>query len=315
MKRAALWALPIAPLACHSAPIPSPEDLPPVEVTQYCEQSRILVGTTTRCHIVLEHEEELSPHVGTADIRIEGLSIKETGQGPDTSIPGRRQQHDWLEIEVERAGIYELPSVSVSYLDKTDEKREAKSERVFLAGVNEVPGSEDDLRDLRIQGPPETPLWMWIASLSAGLAIVVLALFLVLWRRHRGTHSEEPSPEERIRLELDALAAMNLDSLEARRRFCFRITASMRSYLETLCDINASDLTTPEITSALGRTWLPRELCAEFVQVLRAADRVKFAGEPGDRDELLRLHRLSARFVDRALRDPPSAATPEKASL
>ncbi|MEM6274030.1 MAG: hypothetical protein AAF735_02215 [Myxococcota bacterium] len=314
MKRAALCASLMGTIACESTPSPI-DRLAPVEVKQYCEQSRVLVGATTRCHIILEHDEALSPDLETPDVRVEGLTVKNTGEGPDTSIPGRRQQHYWFELEIERAQIYELPSLSVSYLDKTDEKREAKSERVFLSGVNELPDAQDDLRDLRVQNPPGTPRWVWVASLSVGIAILAFALLLIWRRSRRDVDAEELSPEERIRRELDALAAMNLDSPDARRRFCFRITGSMRVYLETLCDINASDLTTPEIDSALAGTWLPRQLCVEFVQVLRAADRVKFAGEPGDQGELIRLHRLSTRFVDRARRDPPTGATPEEASL
>ncbi|MEL6545217.1 MAG: hypothetical protein AAFQ82_11375, partial [Myxococcota bacterium] len=112
------------------------------------------------------------------------------------------------------------------------------------------------------------------------------------------------TPEEQVREALTQLAAIDVSHQSGAREFCFGLTVAMKSYLEALCDINASDMTTPEISSAIENTRLPREHRIEFVQLMRAADRVKYAGDAAHVDELRRLHQVATRFVDRAQPEP-----------
>lgn len=166
---------------------------------------------------------------------------------------------------------------------------------------------------LDIAGPVAIP-WDWRAWLVLGL--VTLALAVLAWWAGRRFHrpptpvpAAPPLPAHvRALNELEAA----LQDLPEPERFCTRVSAVLRRYIEERFGVNAPDRTTEEFLAELRAGDGPlsaeqQELLADF---LTRCDLVKFApGYPATEEELRALHQTAWRLVRETEPVAPPPAT------
>ncbi len=308
-------ALVLAAWSSGSVPVSS-DSYEPVELDAFVDRSQTVVGMRVMFRVVLEHRSTLDVELRAPSDELDALPIVRSGREETRPLAGRARRTQWYSLEPAREGLLKLPSFEARFRDEAGDEQTLATENVYVT-VSASPKNdpESELRD--IWGPTaltELP-WWWFALGALGLVLVAV----VLWRFLHGAGEDVVAPltpEELVRQRLERLATFDVSTRDGAREFCFELTEALRAHLESLCDVNASDLTTQEISTAIQTTWLATDVRTELVQVLRAADRVKFAGDRVDVSELRRLHRLAVRFVDRARPDPSigSDSGEEKAS-
>ncbi|MEM6532876.1 MAG: hypothetical protein AAF654_09635 [Myxococcota bacterium] len=300
MRRSLLIAA--AAAACAEPAVVEPSTPGPAELEAYVERSRVRPGEEVTYRLVLERNENVEVRMAPPGEDLGDLTVVERGQIDDEPYPGRLRTVFWYRVQAPRARVYELPTFRATYV-QAGETVELATRTVFIEAANEPPSDENELKDIRVPGAP-TPVLPWILASAAALAVLGLVLGWLKRNRNTSSAATTETPEQRVRRRLDGLTAIEASTQEGARRLCFELTEALKEYLETLCDINASDLTTQEIASSIQGTWLPTAIRDEFLQVLNAADRVKFAGEVTSVEALQRLVRMATHFVDHAHRDP-----------
>lgn len=317
MVRRPLLSTALLLAACGPQTVPlEPSAEAAVELDAYVDRSQTPVGKRVMLRVVLDHRREIEVELRAPTEALDALPVVKSGREESRSLPGRVRWTQWYSLEPNRAGVLVVPAFEARFQDANGQPQSVATEAVYIDVTAEPKADPDsEIRDIWGPSPLTEFPWGWIVAGAAALLLLAVAL----WRFVRGRAETPPpalSPEERVRQQLDRLATFDVSSQEGARLFCFELTEALKRYLESLCDLNASDLTTQEIAVAIQTTWLAHEQRVELIQVLRAADRVKFAGDRADVAELRRLHQSALRFVDRAFPDPTvhADANEERAS-
>jgi len=169
-----------------------------------------------------------------------------------------------------------------------------------------------DIRDIK---PPIaiTSVWEWVGWVLAGLAIIVLGVFVWRWwQKRRSEIPMEPPVPAHLRAKQKLQEALAL--LARPKPFCILVSDTIRSYLEEQFDFHAPERTTEEFLHELQATDLVSPEQKESLgQFLESCDLVKFARyEPGE-PELRELHDSAVRLVEETVPKPelPQTETPE----
>jgi hypothetical protein len=111
---------------------------------------------------------------------------------------------------------------------------------------------------------------------------------------------------------LERLGATEPIGDAAVRRYYFALSEIVRAYIEGRFELNATDLTSEEIVSSLGRLELDDVQARGLRAFLAATDAVKFAAHRPQRAEIGALLEWARRFVQatRAVEPAPSAVEP-----
>lgn len=139
----------------------------------------------------------------------------------------------------------------------------------------------------------------YIGGLLLLAAIIVLIVLLV--RRHKSHLSEQESSEPPYITALKALEKYRGDKYWApdkQKAMYSGITDTLRTYIESRFEVNAEEMTTAEIFSALkGHEDIPEDLLKEVKALFELSDYVKFAKHTASDDDNVRAVPVAVRFV------------------
>ena len=198
-------------------------------------------------------------------------------------------------------GTYHLPDIPV--LRRVDGKEDTL---VFAASEMEVKTMPVDTatfvpHDLKGQiGYPLTArdILPW---LLCGLGLAALIAAILLWRERRKTRERQAEAEPAHIVALRRLEHFRGEKYWApdkQKIFYSGVTDALKAYIEARYEVDAPEMTTAELFSALERTGdLDRDLCAELRQLFERADFVKFAKYLASDEENAAVLPLSVRFV------------------
>jgi hypothetical protein len=222
-----------------------PLELPPFQVADpRCERQPIAAGATeatTTCSLQLSLFELEEREIPTVSL------TAETEQGEK---------------------VLEVPGTKVKGVGITDPA--APTETLSLQDIK--PAVPLRVRTLR-------PLYWALGLLAAAGAVIAL----VLWLRKRARRGPEPipaiplAPHERARRRLAELRALDLPARGRQREHFFRLSEIVREYLSGRYGLNALDLTTGELLTALRQVHAPSLDREGFAAWCRQADSVKYA--------------------------------------
>ncbi|MEM7481360.1 MAG: hypothetical protein AAF481_09315 [Acidobacteriota bacterium] len=309
----------------------APQDPPPpVEASTSVDRAVATTGDLLMYTLVVEHDPEIEVEIPEAGSEIAGFRIIELGREDSRGDPvesnGRITETRWYQLRADLVGSYVLPSVTVSWQRRdSDETGRVETSEIFVEVESVLPadGEATDIRGLkplrRIEsGPP----WEWIAAGAGGALLLTILAFWWWYRRREETPEPAIPPHEVAFAALDELRGADFSDPEAVRRFAFRISEVMRTYVEGRFGLNATDLTTEEIlprlsdhreltTSAAGDPDAARPPGAQLATFLRATDRVKFAGHSPTEPEIQTIYEDALSFVERTVPPPEPAAGEE----
>jgi hypothetical protein len=285
LSAAALAAV-LAGCVAAEAPAPAPAadgPRPPVEATTAVDRAVATTGDVITYTVTVEHDPEFETELPEPGAEIAGFRIFDLGREKPAERRGRRIERRWYKLRADLVGSYVLPPVTVSYrpaasADGDWQTIETSAIFVEVESVLPADGEAADIRDLKPlrrvrRGPP----WLWIGAGLAGLLLAAAAAWF--WYRRPRPEAPPIAPHVLAFGELDELRrATDFDDPRAVRRFHFRISEVVRTYVEGRWGLNATDLTTeeilPELTELADLAAAEKARLSEF---LRATDRVKFA--------------------------------------
>jgi len=325
---ALLLSLVLLLAACAEEAPPAPaEPKAPVEAASSVDRAVATTGDVLTYTVTVDYDPAYTVEIPEPGAEIAGFRITDLGREEPREAAGRVIEERWYRLRADLVGSYVLPPVSVTYSasrpsdlpdeeeDETaDESESATSEEavssletvqtsaIFVEVESVLPGDGDeaatDIRDLKpLQEVAPALPWVWIIAGAAALLLLLVA-FLLLRRRPAKVVPPEPAHEVAFR-ELNALRGTDFTDPEAVRRFYFRISEVVRTYVEGRFGLNATDLTTEEIVAELPKlTSLqggPRQQLETF---LEDTDRVKFADSATTEDEIGSTYDRALSFVE-----------------
>jgi hypothetical protein len=222
-----------------------------------------------------------------------------------------------LRLAAFRAGNLPLPPVTAG-IESAPPHAARTPDDLVLSIRSVLPASAEEgvaPEPMPEAGPRPFPLPVAFHWTVAALALAAAALAWALRRRAAGVGAVAgPVPPL---VELDgALATLGDAAPEAGHA---ALSHALRRFLGRSFGIPALESTTRELAQRLDRRGLARDLVRRTLELLRAADGVKFARRPATSEELARRSaeaRAVAAAIDAHLRppDPAEAAFPEAAA-
>jgi hypothetical protein len=173
-------------------------------------------------------------------------------------------------------------------------------------------------RDLKPQASlPRPPAWPWVVL---GLLGAALLFFVLRWLRSHWRAKSRPEdsppvddrfPEEIAYDKLARVAALDLPGQGEFKRHYTLVTGCLRTYIEGIYGIPASDRTTRELMAALRCAQADRQPLASLHDLLTQADLVKFAKLRPSVDQARATLTQASEFIDRTKPDRAPATEGE----
>jgi len=262
----------------------------PIEVRSGVDRAVATTGDVITYQVSIEHDAKLVIEQPQTGSEIGGFRIIDLGR-EESEEKGRKHRKQWFELRADLVGSYVLPSISVRYRPQHDETLAAgqpeawqtvETSEIFVEVASVLAEGEEptELRDIKPLHPPPPRPWTLIALITGGLLLTALGL-LLWWRKRRAQETLEAArlpPHEEAFAQLSGLRDIEASDPEAVRRWYFRLSEVVRTYIEGRFGLNATDLTTPEIDDALSTLKaLAGEQQGSLKQFLHHSDDVKFA--------------------------------------
>jgi hypothetical protein len=297
----------------------TPAERFPVETRATVDRAIATTGDIINYRVTVNYDAGYDVEIPEPGAEIAGFRIIDVGrEEPRPLRDGRIEEERWYQLRADLIGSYVLPPVTVSYRERSEAKREPESDdstvpldsdlesvktsAIFVEVESVLPtdGQAEDIRDLkplrRIQ--PRWP-WPWIGVAIAGVLALLGAALYFLRRARRGLEEPATPPHERAFELLRALRETDFEDPEAVRRFYFSISEAIREYVEGRYGLNATDLTTEEIVSALPTLEkLGGEERGSLRLFLVDTDQVKFADHEPSQPEIEETYERALDFVE-----------------
>ncbi len=316
-----VWAV-VALVGCaEPAPPVAREPKAPVEASASVDRAVATTGDVLTFRVTVDHDPAYAVEIPEAGARIQGFRIVDVEREEPVERAGRIVREHVYRLRADLVGSYILPSISVRYRPADAAEGAVagavETSEIFVEVESVLPadGSAEDIRELKPLRPLEARRSWWIAAIAVG-ALAALAVAVWLYRRRRATAHAPPlePPHEVAFRALDALRGTDFGDPAAVRRFYFRVSETIRVYVEGRFGLNATDLTTEEILERLpavdGLDQREGTLIAGF---LEHTDRVKFAEHQPSEPEIETTYESALGFVE-ATRLRPEAAEEELAA-
>jgi len=179
-------------------------------------------------------------------------------------------------------GELSIPPFEVTYSDANGAEERITSPPVSIAVTSLIGSATPQMRDIKppMSIPFQMTAWLyWVLGAIAVLIIVILAA--VFWKRPK---QELEAPAEPI-IPADVWALGELRKLrlgpllrdKASKQLSIAVSEIIRTYMERRYGMNAMDMTTEEIMTALEETEIAKEIDAEFGEFFSITDLIKFA--------------------------------------
>lgn len=187
------------------------------------------------------------------------------------------------------SGEYEIPSLSLDYIDKDENKGVLLSDPLSINVISLLPENTDNLQLKEIREPNTFNYLKMIIIISISLIILGGVFFLILLIRKRKREKSIPGipPYEEAFNKLTLLLEKKLPQEGKFKEFYFQLNLIVRTYIEKQFAIRAPEQTTEEFLQDLS---VSNKISNEFKQVLKDflihSDLVKFARHKPVEEEL-----------------------------
>jgi len=255
-------------------------------------------------------EDAIEVEMPRLDERMTGLAIRDLREYPAESFEGGwRQRHEYR-LDAFLCGEYTIPAMTAKVVDR---RWDADAPTETAVTVNEftvavrspVEGELDPtvFRDIRgpVSLPFDRPWTLWMGSSVTGVGVLTLMVIWGFRHRRRETPEVALSPHEWALGQLQALVDDRLVERGRVHEFYFRLSLTVRRYIEWRFDLTAPKQTTEEfMLETQGGQKLPVEYCGTVGSLLRACDMVKFAQHAPHAEEINKALHTARDFVDRS---------------
>ena len=199
-------------------------------------------------------------------------TIVSNGDGTETTAQK-------IEVARMRPGAVQTPALTLSIADDQGNLQNVEVAPVVVVIQSVLVAGDTQLRDIKPQADLMTSQRMVWPLMAAG-ALSVIGLMVYVINRHRNRPVvDKRTPRERALAALKALEAQNSQTPESVKAACVEIAGCLRDYITATTTIPARDLTTSELARQMKLNDIPAEWNIQAIEVLRACDAAKFAGD------------------------------------
>jgi hypothetical protein len=205
-----------------------------------------------------------------------------------------------------RPGEIQTPALTLSIADDQGNLQNVEVAPVSVMVQSVLVAGDTALRDIKPQAELLTSqrmVWPLIALIV--LSVVAWCFYLVNRRRNRPV-IDKRTPRERALATLKTLETQNPQTPEGVKTACVEIAVCLRDYITATTTIPARDLTTSELARQLRLNDIPAEWNIQVIEVLRACDTVKFAGDVLELTMIQGLIDMSELLVEQYPPTPPA---------
>ena len=268
----------------------------PVRMTVTVDKNRVTIAETWTLEIEVEADEGVDVIIHPLSHSLADLEIRDSqARNEEPSETGRRWTQSY-ELEAFRSGEYEIPAVTVAFVDRRHAQTAANgieqgviegeltTEPLTVSVISLLTGEFDPTQFRDVKGPVELtvsatyPGAWWAGGGGGALLLLIVATVLFLRWRRRSVRVVVRPPHEWA---LDELGKLNDDQLVEKGQieaFYVRLSTIVRVYLELRFALMAPERTTEEfLAEAQSSHALTVEQRALLGGFLEASDMVKFA--------------------------------------
>jgi hypothetical protein len=199
-------------------------------------------------------------------------TIASNGDGTETTAQK-------IEVARMRPGEVQTPPFTLSIADDQGNLQNIDVAPVLVMVQSVLVAGDTTLRDLKPQADLLTSqrmIWPLIAAVVLG---VIGLIGYVIQRRRNRPVVDKRTLRERTLATLKTLETQNPQTPEDVKAACVEIAVCLRDYIAATTTISARDLTTSELARQMKLNDIPAEWNIQAIEVLRACDTVKFAGD------------------------------------
>ncbi|MFC2129914.1 hypothetical protein ACFLSQ_00620 [Bacteroidota bacterium] len=211
------------------------------------------------------------------------------------------------------SGAYTIPSFTFSYEETAVAGKGGMPETILtnplvLQFYTVEVDTTLDIKD--IKGPLEEPVsfWEYLIYIVIALAVIALIVFgYYYWKKRKikGTSDLDYDPNIPPHvLALEALKQLESEKLWQSghvKKYYIRLTDIVRIYMKRQFHINAMEMITPEIISAMREYGFNQDIFDNMTDVFITADFAKFAKHQPLPDENAKCMKLSVDFVNKTI--------------
>ena len=287
-----LWAAVVLAAIAPSVAVAQDGPHSSIRVSFTADRAALTVGDIVTLTLEVTHPADhvvvvprLGPEWGPFDV------VSQTPAQTDSNADGTETTSQRMEVTIFAPGTFETTDLPISVLGP-----DGGAERVFPTPVrltvdSVLSGPNDTLKDIRPPADLAPPPWRQPAALaSAALAVVVLLVSgsVLVQRRLRSRDEQAVSmadtrtPWEAAVQEIDQLDRIDLPGGGRFKEHYALVARVIQGYVRAMYmddagRPDATDMTTEEIGSAIGRSSLDRKNARLVVDLLLDADLVRFS--------------------------------------
>ena len=268
-------------------------DIPPVKVIVKTDRTKATVSQSTMYTVSVQYAPEIMVSMPDPGSKIAGLRITDFGEKGPLERDGQMLHEKWFKLQPDIVGTYIIPSMTVSYIEETGDKKELKTPQIFLEVISSLTNEEGeksvDIIDIKPLQKMERDLKPFILAGCAAAVVLVVAICIFLYvRKRKKTSVEKRRPAHLIALE--DIEKLEKDGLVERgiiKEHYFRLSDIFRTYIENRFDIPAVEQTTSELVPEINSLEkIDSEVKLKAEEFLKYSDLVKFAKYSPQKDEI-----------------------------
>ncbi len=326
----------VAGLLCLSACRQPKEALapaqPPLQLRAAVDNASPSTNDTILYTVTVDRDARLTVNIPQFGAKIEGLRVTDAGKDEPQEVAGRIITKYWYKLRADISGAYILPAMEINYgrpewysgdaasdtLEAGDGASEngalltAKTAEIYLDVASRIAdGGSLTLRDLKpLPKVPAKFPWLLVIILIIAAGGAAIIYFL---KKKKDTVELVKRPAHEIAYDrLAKLLDTPLGDEKQQRNYFFNLSFILKEYVENRFKVNATDMTTEELSSVLYKVNTLDDLHSRAaINMLRSFDRVKYAGillkKENGNEELAEVKR----FVDDT-RELTAEAEPEE---
>jgi len=256
-----------------------------VSVESYVDRATITIGDRILYTLIVTTDPEIKLEPLALGSNLGAFEVKDYKiSDPEKTKDGKVINKSEYMITTFTTGEYVIPPITINYTDPNGEKKQIKSEPLFIL-VRSVGATESDKEDIRGLKPPIQIRGRYWAYLLILPILVLLGAGGFLYYRQRAKGLALPGVPDELKkpawevaiLELDSLRNSGLLEKKQIKRYFTILSDIIRKYIERRYVISALDRTTEEIRGEIKRAKLEQGIAELIYGLLFFSDLAKFA--------------------------------------
>lgn len=307
----------------------------PVQLRVTASKDRVTVAEPLELTIEVEAPDDIIIRMPQFGSKIDEFNVRGLDEPLAETRDGERTYRRDYHLDSYASGSHAIPSVTVSYGDRTDandhqsdaDHADASPDDSGMAQVSTDPidievtslleGEFDPAKfhDVKaVATLPRDRTWVWIYWSAGAVLAAVLLIAVIRVIRNRVKRARKvpiPLPHEWAMNQLQALAEQNLVQRGEIKTFYYRLSEIVRTYIELRFRLMAPERTTEEFLAELRSSnrlsTAHKLLLGEF---LEACDRVKYALHRPGQPEIDNVFNTARDFVRQTRPAAPQTTQP-----